>query len=105
MISTQARITLSTLLMRGTGGFGTCHGATRGVGKAHANNNRIERLNGTSRERIKVQRGWKSMKTTLAEGQRIHYNFVKPHEALEGQTPADAAGIGVQGEYWYPRGF
>lgn len=42
------------------------------------------------------------MKTALAEGQRIHHNFVKPHEALEGQTPADAAGIGVQGEQkWY----
>ncbi len=72
--------------------------ARMGVGKPHANNNRVERMNGTLRERIKVQRGWKSMKTTLAEGQRIHYNFVKPHEALEGQTPADAAGIGVQGE-------
>jgi transposase-like protein len=69
--------------------------ARMGVGKPHANNNRIERLNGTLRERIKVQRGWKSMKTPLAEGQRIHYNFVKPHMALEGQTPADAAGVGV----------
>lgn len=38
------------------------------------------------------------MKTPLAEGQRIHYNFVKPHMALEGQTPAQVAGIGVQGE-------
>jgi len=41
------------------------------------------------------------MKTPLAEGQRIHYNFVKPHEALEGQTPAEVAGIGVQeGNEW-----
>ena len=52
-------------------------------------------MNGTLRERIKVQRGWKSMKTPLAEGQRIHYNFVKPHLALQGQTPADAAGVGL----------
>lgn len=36
------------------------------------------------------------MKTPLAEGQRIHYNFVKPHTALEGQTPAECAGVGVQ---------
>lgn len=69
-----------------------------GIKKPAATNNRIERLNGTSRERIKVQRGWKTMTTQIAEGQRIHYNFVKPHEALDGQTPADAAGIGVQGE-------
>lgn len=26
----------------------------------HANNNRIERLSGTLRERVKVQRGWKT---------------------------------------------
>ena len=38
------------------------------------------------------------MKTQLAEGQRIQYNFVKPHMALEGQTPADAAGVGVKGK-------
>jgi transposase-like protein len=75
--------------------------ARMGVGKPHANNNRIERMNGTLRERIKVQRGWKSMKTPLAEGQRIHYNFVKPHVALDGQTPAQAAGVGLaQGNKW-----
>jgi len=70
--------------------------ARMGVGKPHANNNRIERLNGTLRERVKVQRGWKSVRTPLAEGQRIQYNFVKPHMALDGQTPAQAAGVGVK---------
>jgi len=33
----------------------------------------------------------------LAEGQRIQYNFVKPHMALEGQTPAQAAGLASKG--------
>ena len=74
------------------------HVAKAGVGKPHATNNRIERLNGTLRERVKVQRGWKNPKTPLAEGQRIHYNFVKPHTALEGQTPAERAGVGVEGQ-------
>ncbi|MGD0397214.1 MAG: hypothetical protein ABSB26_09980 [Nitrososphaerales archaeon] len=37
------------------------------------------------------------MKTPLAEGQRIHYNFVKPHMALESQAPAERAGIGIEG--------
>ena len=75
--------------------------AKAGIKKPHANNNRVERLNGTLRERVKVQRGWKSFKTPLAEGQRIHYNFVKPHMALEGQTPAQVAGVGVQeGNKW-----
>ena len=61
------------------------------------NNNRIERLNGTLRERVKVQRGWKTVKTALAEGNRIQYNFVKPHMALGGQTPAQAAGLKARG--------
>jgi hypothetical protein len=74
------------------------HIARVGIGKPHANNNRIERMNGTLRERIKVQRGWKTMKTRLAEGQRIQYNFVKPHMALDGQTPSQAAGIEVGGK-------
>jgi len=70
-----------------------------GVNKGYdKTNNRIERLNGTCRERIKVQRGWKSFTSAIPEGFRIHYNFVKPHQALEGQTPAQRAGIGVKSE-------
>ena len=68
-----------------------------GIAKKH-NNNRIERMNGTLRERVKVQRGWKTAKSPLAEGNRIQYNFVKPHIALEGRTPAQAAGIGINGD-------
>lgn len=71
--------------------------ANCGVGKPHATNNRIERLNGTLRERVKVQRGWKSKKSAITEGQRIQYNFVKPHMALEGKTPAEAAELKVKG--------
>ena len=69
------------------------HIAKCGINKPHANNNRVERLNGTLRERVKVQRGWKSDKSAIAEGQRIYYNFVKPHQALEGKTPAEKVGI------------
>lgn|GEM_PF-655897 len=72
------------------------HIARAGLRKHDATNNRIERLNGTVRERVKVQRGWESFKTPIAEGQRIHYNFVKPHQVLEGWTPARVAGIGVE---------
>lgn len=73
------------------------HIANCGVGKPHATNNRIERLNGTLRERVKVQRGWKSKKSAIAEGMRLQYNFVKPHEALEGKTPAEAAKLQISG--------
>ena len=68
--------------------------------KPDPNNNRIERLNGTLRERVKVQRGWKNPASKIAEGQRIHYNFVKPHCALQDKTPAQVAGIGVRGNKW-----
>ena len=33
------------------------------------------------------------VKTPIAEGMRIQYNFVKPHMALKGKTPAQKAGI------------
>jgi putative transposase len=73
------------------------HVAKCGINKPHANNNRIERLNGTLRERVKVQRGWKSKKSQIAEGQRIHYNFIKPHQALKGKTPAEISQIKIEG--------
>lgn len=69
------------------------HIAKCGINKPHSNNNRIERLNGTMRERVKVQRGWKSPKSAIGEGQRIYYNFVKPHQALNGKTPAEKVGL------------
>lgn len=68
-----------------------------GVNLPHRNNNRIERMNGTLRERTKVQRGLKTVNTPIAEGMRIQYNFIKPHEALEGKTPAEASGIKTEG--------
>ena len=67
-----------------------------GIAKRETNN-RIERMNGTLRERVKVQRGWKTEKTGLAEGNRIQYNFVKSHMGLDGKTPAEAAGLKPKG--------
>ena len=43
------------------------HIAKCGITKSHSNNNRVERLNGTLRERVKVQRGWKTPKSAIAE--------------------------------------
>ena len=37
-------------------------------------------------------------KTYIAEDQRIHYNFVKPHMVLDGKTPAEASGIRIESE-------
>ena len=74
------------------------HIAKCGITKPHANNNRVERLNGTLRERVNVQRGWKNPKSAIAEGQRIYYNFIKPHQSLDGKTPADKVGINIDGK-------
>ena len=73
------------------------HVARCGINKPHANNNRVERLDGTLRERVKVQRGWKNHKSAIAEGQRIYYNFT-PHQALGGKTPAEEVGINIKGK-------
>ena len=29
----------------------------------------------------------------LVDAMRIHYNFIRPHQALKNQTPAERAGI------------
>jgi hypothetical protein len=60
-------------------------------------NNSIERMHGSLREREKVMRGLKSMETPFIEGNRIYYNFIRPHMGLKGSTPAEAAGIGING--------
>ena len=79
-------------------GYKVDHVAKCGITKPHANNNRVERLNGTLRERVNVQRGWKNPKSAIAEGQRIYYNFIKPHQSLDGKTPADKVGINIDGK-------
>ncbi len=61
-------------------------------------NNKMERMNGEVRDREKVMRGLKRMDTPILKGLQIYHNFVRPHEALDGQTPADRAGIKVEGE-------
>jgi transposase-like protein len=78
------------------------HVPKAGIGKPHATNNRIERLNGTVRKRVKVQRGLKSMGSAIPEGNRLFYNFVRPHMALDEQTPAQVAGIDLKldGNKW-----
>ena len=74
-------------------GHNVDHIAKCGITKAHANNNRVERLNGTLIERVKVQREWKNPKSAISEGQRIYYIFIKPHQALDNKTPAEKVGI------------
>lgn len=59
------------------------------------NNNLIERFHGTFRERDKVMRGFGRAEQALVliGGFRTYYNFIRPHMGLDGQTPAQKAGI------------
>lgn len=62
------------------------------------NNQNIERLNGTCRDRIKPMRGFDSEETAgiMTSAFRNYYNFIKPHNSLDGLTPAQVVGIGVE---------
>jgi hypothetical protein len=53
---------------------------------------------GTIRQREKTMRGLKVEDTPIVDGNRIYYNFIKPHEALEGKTPSEKAGIEIEGD-------
>lgn len=67
-------------------------------------NQLVERMNGTIRDRESVMRGMHSDQSaqSLMEGNRLYYNFLRPHRALGGKTPAQAAGIelGLEGNRW-----
>jgi transposase-like protein len=61
-------------------------------------NNKMERMNGEVRDREKVMRGLKRKDTPILKGYQLFHNFIRPHEALNGRTPSEAAGIKVEGE-------
>lgn len=61
-------------------------------------NNVLERMHGSIREREKVIRGLKVDDTPIIPMNQIYYNFIRPHQALGGKTPAEMAGVGVEGE-------
>ena len=43
-------------------------------------------------------RSLKNPDTPIIAGMQLYHNFVRPHMGLDGKTPADLAGIEVQGE-------
>ena len=42
-------------------------------------------------------RGIKRDDSAIIKGMRIYHNFIRPHQGLDGDTPADRAGIRVLG--------
>lgn len=36
--------------------------------------------------------------TPILKGYHLFHNFIRPHEALDGKTPADVCGLKVEGQ-------
>ena len=62
------------------------------------NNNKMERMNGEIRDRERVMRTLETADTPILKGMQIYHNYVRPHMALKGKTPAEVAGIEIQGK-------
>ena len=62
----------------------------------HPSNNKMERLNGTIRDREKTFRGLGTADTPVFEGMKVHYNHCRIHDSIK-KTPAEAAGIATEG--------
>jgi putative transposase len=62
------------------------------------NNNKMERFNGEVRDREKTMRGLKTKDTPILTGYQIFHNYIRPHEGLNGKTPAEACGIQIEGK-------
>ena len=58
----------------------------------------MERFKGEVRQREKVMRTLKRMDSPVLSGYRLYHNFIRPHDALEGKTPSEVAGIQVKGK-------
>ncbi|MGA3110295.1 MAG: hypothetical protein ABSD99_12735 [Candidatus Bathyarchaeia archaeon] len=61
-------------------------------------NNKMERMNGELRDRERCMRTLEKSDTPILSGMQIYHNYIRPHMALDGKTPAEAAGIKIEGE-------
>ena len=58
----------------------------------------MKRMNGEIRDRQRVMRALEKSDTPILSGMQIFENYVRPHQALNGKTLAEVAGIKVNGE-------
>ena len=67
-------------------------------------NNRVERLHNTLKDRTKTQRALDNDTSAqiMVDAIKLNYNFARPHMALNGLTPAEAAGLdlNLRGNKW-----
>lgn len=66
------------------------------------NTQMIERFHETLKQRTKVMRGLKNIETAhdFMSGWLVHYNYLRPHTALDDKTPAEVAGIDYPYQNW-----
>ena len=78
------------------------HIQSDGIRSKDNNNNRSERLQGTFRDRAKTLRGLETRETgqRYLDGWVVDYNLFRGHEALDGKTPGEAAGVNPPFREW-----
>src|SRR5271157_2356724 len=71
-----------------------------GIRNIH-NQNAVERLHSTLKDRLRPTRGLKDFETvkTLLDGWVVHYNYVRKHQSLKGKTPAQASGLNIPNDW------
>jgi len=62
----------------------------------------VERWHSILKERTKVMKAFRNIDTLIqfTDGFLVYYNFLRPHESLDGQTPAEVAGIDYDTKDW-----
>lgn len=66
---------------------------------ASESTSKVERFHESLKERTKVMKAFRDVESlmTFTDGFLVYYNFLKPHEALKGKTPAEKAKV----KYFY----
>ena len=73
------------------------HIADVGIQDRHAANNVYERFNGEIKDRIARMRGFSPRDPALLRLLIVYHNFMRPHGGLGDRTPAEAAGVTIDG--------
>jgi transposase-like protein len=71
-----------------------------GIRNVH-NQNAVERLHCTLKDRLRPARGLKGEEKVrmLLNGWTVHYNFARKHQTLKGKTPAQASGLNIEPDW------
>jgi len=73
-----------------------------GIARVEDNTQKIERFHETLKQRTKTMRGLKNLESAhdFLNGWLVHYNYLRPHTALDDKTPAEVAGIDFPYKNW-----